>query len=139
MGCLCDCGNEEVKPIKQDKFWRPDRNEDGNCFQAAVASIFGLDLSDVPNFMDDKTSFQDRYVRFVWDRGFSIISVDHEAARDLDAYYLALGPSARGCGHVVVYRKGVLAHDPFPEGEGLLSVSFVHLFVPRDVAALNPA
>ena len=126
-----------MKPISQDRQWRPEKGEDGNCFQAAVASIFGLALSEVPDFMADKSTFQDRYVKFVWDRGFSIVSVGLEVVRALDSYYLALGPASRGCGHVVVYRKGELAHDPFPGGTGLLSVSFVHLFVPRDAETMR--
>lgn len=120
-----------MKAVFQDKFYRPETGEDGNCFQAAIASLFGLELGQVPSFMDEKTRFEERYIQFIAERGFSIISLDLAAARDLDAYYLALGPSSRGCGHAVVYYKGELAHDPHPANTGLLSVDFVHLFVPR--------
>ncbi len=123
-----------MKPVFQDKFYRAETGEDGNCFQAAVASLLGLELEQVPNFMDDKPRFEERYIRFVAERGFSIICLDFETARNLDAYYLALGRSDRAVGHVVVYRKGQLAHDPHPANTGLQAVDFVHVFVPRSLS-----
>jgi hypothetical protein len=130
-------GIGNVTPIDQNKFYQPEAGEDGNCFQAAVASVFDLNLDDVPNFMDNKDTFLERYAKFVRDRGYSIISLGLETARDLDAYYLAMGPSARGCGHVVVYYRGKLVHDPHPARTGLISVDFVHVFVPRELSTAS--
>lgn len=125
-----------MKPVDQTHFYKPDQGEHGNCLQAAVASIFELELDQVPNFMDDQSTFWDTYTDFVRSRGFNIVRAPEDMARYLSSPYLAMGNSERGCGHACVYKQGALEHDPHPSRAGLVSVDYVHIFVPANPGEL---
>ncbi|MFZ8455761.1 hypothetical protein ACO1M1_14880, partial [Staphylococcus aureus] len=74
----------------------------GNCQQAATASLLGLALDDVPNFIQQPQGFWQSFWEFLASRGLE--AIDLEGERHFDCYHLAYGPSARGVSHAVVYR-----------------------------------
>lgn len=119
-----------MKPVDQDEFWSPDGKR-GNCQQAAVASILGLRLAEVPNFHDCPEGFWDGYHAFLESRGF--IDIELPVNHCPDCYYLAYGKSPRGVAHAVVYRDGKLAHDPHFSRAGIAEVEEVHLIVPIEI------
>ena len=123
-----------MKPVDQTCFFVPGESC-GNCQQAAVASILGLDLSDVPNFVEDPAEFWPTYHTFLRSRGFIDVALPKE--RHPDCFYLAYGPSSRGVQHAVIYRAGKLVHDPHPSREGILEVREVHLIVPIEIGAAS--
>lgn len=122
-----------MKPVDQDKFWSKDGDR-GNCQQAAVASILGLELADVPNFHDCPNGFWDGYHDFLESRGLVDIEIPNNRAPD--CFYLAYGKSPRGVLHATVYRAGKMVHDPHPSRGGIAEVSEVHLIVPIDIGAV---
>lgn len=120
-----------MKPVDQTQFYEKDVSH-GNCQQAATASLLGLELSDVPNFIEQPHGFWQSFWEFMASRGLLVIELSGE--RHFDCYHLAYGPSPRGVSHAVVYRYGALAHDPHPSRAGLLSVETTALVVPLDLS-----
>lgn len=119
-------------PVDQDKFYVKDVSH-GNCQQAAVASLLGLSLAEVPNFMEQPKGFWQSFWEFIASRG--LVAIELSGERHFDCYHLAYGQSSRGVSHAVVYRSGALAHDPHPSREGLVSVETTVLIMPADIAA----
>ena len=118
--------------ITQDKYYEPEKGLYGNCQQAALASLLGLPLEDVPNFMEAEGGFWSSFWKFVLGRGYAIIELS--GPRHFNCHHLAYGPSPRGCGHAVVYRSGQLVWDPHPSRAGILEVETCCLIVPQDLA-----
>lgn len=110
----------------------------GDCFRAALATLLGSDLHEVPHAVQYLSwwSVARRHVRRTrpgWDLGCWTDVTWPLYRPDPDAYIpplaLATGPSPRGpFSHVVVVdaTTGALAHDPHPSRAGLLSVSEVY-------------
>ncbi len=115
-----------MTPVFQTKM-----GEGGNCWQAAVASIFGLDLDDVPDFVQEDDP-DDAYSDFLYECGFIAVQLPGNA--EPDCYYIAFGPSlVTGRAHAVVARDGYFIHDPHPGRNGLERVEYVHLMVPTEI------
>ena len=85
------------------------------------------DQSAVKEFWDN---FED------WIVGKGYVPIMRDGEYHPECMYLASGPSARGCKHMVVYRDGQLLHDPHPSNDGILSVDQVWLLVPIDPVAI---
>lgn len=120
-----------MKPVDQTQFYEDGKSR-GNCQQAATASLLGLELHEVPNFIEHPHGFWQSFWEFLTSRGLEAIDMPGES--HFDCYHLAYGPSARGVGHAVVYRFGKLAHDPHPSRAGLVKVDMSVLIVPLDLA-----
>jgi hypothetical protein len=120
-----------ITNITQTKFHKhPTPDSHGNCQQAAMASLLGLQLDDVPDFFaDGEHQFWPSVWRFTKASGLTYCTL--RGVRYLPFYHLAYGPSSRGCEHAVVWYEGKLAWDPHPSREGLLSVSEFALLVPE--------
>jgi hypothetical protein len=125
-----------MNPVDQDKFYVVGVSR-GNCQQAAVASLLGLPLNDVPNFIEAAQGFWPSYHAFLKSKG--LVDIELPKNHVPDCYYLAYGPSARGVSHACVYFEGRLAHDPHPSRGGLLGVREVHLVVPVEIRLLYAA
>lgn len=123
--------------IDQTTFHDPADPGSGNCTEAAVASLLGLPLDAVPRFRGagpEAHDFWDAFKRFFAERGLEVVRFNGELI--FDSLYLASGPSARGCDHMVVMRDGNLAHDPHPSRAGLLEVKHVWALLLHDPTAL---
>lgn len=109
-------------------------DEQGNCTEAAVATMLGISLSEVPCFhgTDGPAGFWDRLEEFFAERGLYLHRFD--GAWTFPCLYLAGGRTARGTNHMVVMRDGELFHDPHPAGSGLTEMR--HAFV---AALCDPA
>jgi|EP01082_Thalassiosira_pseudonana_P000678 hypothetical protein len=105
----------------------------GNALQAAVASLFGLTLMEVPNFIEMPDGYEAAIREFSQRRGFECIKIalgDSKKAADeyVGKHCILRGKSPRGnFGHVVVarYSNGngfEMVHDPHPE-ENFLDTS----------------
>ena len=120
-------------PVLQDNF-EPGK---GNALQAAVASLLGLPLHSVPNFIA-APSYEDALRDFLTPKGLRFEKIplgpDLEASRHLPdgaakppgTTCVLRGTSPRGPhGHVVVAVVGSdarslsIVHDPHPEASGL--------------------
>ena len=101
----------------------------GNALQAATASIFGLPLEDVPNFIEMPNGYEAAIRDFCQAGGSNPIKItianifEHIAAHSdyRGEICILRGKSPRGdFGHVVVARQSgdgfEMIHDPHPEG-----------------------
>jgi hypothetical protein len=94
----------------------------GNCLQAAIASMLGIPLGEVPHFVqidaDGGLPFGVVLREFLGSRGLRLV-VDVDPAPGEE--YLAIGRSPRGQGlyHCAIYRDGELVHDPHPDDTGV--------------------
>jgi len=143
--------------INQTRFGGLDKpiEEQGNCFQACIASILEIPLEQafdcIPFDTDPKAErfeHQPWYVEFNnWLSKFGLASIYLEwkpttpAVTPLIGYHMAEVKSntlKNGESHCVVIHNGELVHDPNPKskvnGDDLLGV---YLIVPLDVANLR--
>lgn len=116
----------------------------GNCTEAAIASLLGISLEDVGDLARDKDiqyhwqAIDDVFKRY----GFELVRSDCRKTeygiagpRHYDGYYLASGKTNRFNGtvsHMVLYHNFKLAHDPYPDGTGLVSVESTYVAIPFD-------
>lgn len=129
---MLHAGGGGVRPVDQTRFYEAGKSH-GNCQQAAIASLLGLELDQVPNFIEQGDGqFWPSFWKFLAARG--LICIELSGERHFDCYHLAYGPSPRGVSHAVVYRYGALAHDPHPSRAGILSVETTVLIIPADLA-----
>lgn len=105
----------------------------GNCWQAALASLLGLPLDEVPDFVNDPVSrpmWLEKSREFVQRRGHRL---EHLAPAfpvpDAGPVVIAVGPSPRleHASHAVLVSAldGTLVHDPHPDGTGLGEIEHV--------------
>lgn len=125
--------------VTQDRFYDKERGLHGNCMQAAVASLLGRPMSDVPNFIEGpegESGFWEEVYAFCRGQGlaFETYHNDGRGRHVREGYHLAYGPAARGCGHVVVMNNDEMAHDPHPSRAGLLEVQGIYVIRPLDLA-----
>lgn len=109
--------------------------EEGNCVQASVASILGLELDEVPNFIKEypeTPDFWDAVEDFFLEKGFVLWLKGANLC--LPVNYLAQGKTSRGYHHMVVMNDGKLVHDPHPDRKGIIEVEHTWLVIPVDAA-----
>lgn len=109
-----------MKPIYQST----NRKPEGNCMQAAVASLLELELDEVPNFNDgepDGVAFWDRLDDFLEDFGLKAMCMPLASLAYEDGtrfvppdYHLIFG-DRNGEPHVIVGWRGAPVHDPMPD------------------------
>lgn len=93
---------------------------EGNCLQAALASMLGLHLNDVPHVVAlGRRWWLWGLKAFLASRGLEFTNY---AAGDVEPLgrHLISGLSPRGVDHAVVGYKGVMVWDPHPTHAGLI-------------------
>ncbi len=120
---------DQIKPLSTPiKIYQDDFSPGkGNALQAAVASIFGLDLSNVPNFIEMPKGYEAAIHTFCHGRGSNCfkIKLGSDGGSEILSKYngklcILRGKSPRGdFGHVVVAKREEgafqMMHDPHPE------------------------
>lgn len=104
--------------VFQTKFGR----EEGNCYNACIATIMGIELENVPDFGKDSL-WWDRAINFFEDFGLHIVrvpAIDGKVEQHDDMYTMVSGMGPRGLRHAVVYKGSKLFHDPHPDGGGVI-------------------
>lgn len=99
----------------------------GDCLRACVATILGLDLHEVPHFVQylDHPEGTDPHLWYWALLGFCDAHgwrVDYTQGDPPVGLSLASGTSARGHGHVCVAMDGEIVHDPHPARSGLVEI-----------------
>lgn len=119
-----------MKPLKQTKLHS--KTQQGNCFQTSIASILDLEIEEVPFFIDKGEAWWLYFTNWLKDKGFYTIVFNREMV--FEGYYLVLGTSPRDpdINHQVIYKDGVLAHDPHPDNTGVLDIKECMVLVPYD-------
>jgi hypothetical protein len=101
----------------------------GNCAQAAVASLLGIDIDDVPHFAEHRHDWILCLRAFAALHGYDVW---HRSPDRYVPFGLAIGPTARGTEHAVVWRDGEMAWDPHPSRAGLTKVHDLYAFERRE-------
>lgn len=118
-----------------NKLYQTNIDRRGNCWQAAVASVLGLRLDQVPDFMalDEKVNRWSAYIQFMKAQGVYVLTVPIHSERHLKTVclynrfaegdvILRVAGKYDGIGHAVVgfFERGKIkvVHDPNPENEG---------------------
>ena len=116
----------------------------GNCEGATIATLLGLELSDIPDFWEgcDKETpalpengviYQQNLNNFLAKHGYKMLNLgvlhdpserDQQWVIDISKHlgikHIVAGISPRGYMHSVIYENGELWHDPHPEGGGVI-------------------
>lgn len=113
----------------------------GNCVSACVATYLDVPLETVPHFVEhgsdlagddtDPNAWWWLLVGYLAAYGLWPVDLPDLAHAELGEMVFASGPSPRGIAHQVLYRDGVLWHDPHPSRDGILEVAEVIAFRPR--------
>lgn len=101
-----------MKPVKQTDT----SFETGNCLQACVASIFELELDEVPHFISYGDDWWFQYRDFLAARNISVVWTTKFVP--IGAWHIASVNSPRYAGgsHAVVCdTEGKIVHDPHPD------------------------
>jgi hypothetical protein len=111
----------------------PDSDAVGNCMQAAIATLLGLNLDDVPHFAEHD-DWDVRLREWSHQRGLIWFTLGVMEVPDW-APCLLDGKSPRGIAHVVVVRGLTTVWDPHPSRDGLSTIRCAWLFArPEGVA-----
>ncbi len=132
-------------PVYQTRFGGGDTPpaEQGNCWQAAVASVLDLPLDDAfdqtKHDWRDPVPWYDAWLK--WLARYSLATVYVQGMGKVTTpygYHLADVDSVTIPGglHIVVVKDGEVVHDPNPHAETVGDIKGVHLFVPLDAGRL---
>ncbi len=118
-----------MKPVDQTRVSSPENPHNGNCFCACVASLLELPIEEVPDFNSMPDSWFMPFIRFLRKNGYEFGGTGKpENLKDekgVDGFVIVEGSSYRDFvtrGHAVIYKNGILAHDPHPSKSGLKEV-----------------
>lgn len=129
-------------PVMQTKVSTIDGKSKGNCFEACIASLLEIPIEEVPRFNDmGPIKWHIPFHNFLRDKGYQCYGTGRPTTHDLatypgvDGYVIVSGKSPREWvkdGHAVIYKNGVLAHDPHPSKEGILTIDSWFLIERQD-------
>ena len=126
-----------MKKVYQTRFGE----KEGNCFPAALASLFELPLEEVPDFCNIYSTETDEwYEKFVeWLNGFGFTSLpvdvdDLNRPNYKDCYLLVTGKNSDNINHCVIYKNGKVVHNPNKKSKGI-KPKIIDLIFPLDPAA----
>lgn len=128
----------EMIPVNQTRFKGSEapQEEQGNCFQACVASIFELPLEEAFDCLQySEERWFDAFNSWLKPRGLACVFIHGvPVASEFWGYHLAGVKSTTlrnpDDGHVVVMKDGSVVHDPNPNSQGLGENTSVFLFLP---------
>jgi hypothetical protein len=101
----------------------------GNCFPACLASIMELPLEQIPDLQTPKSEWFNVLWTFLLKNGYEFLGTGTKEdalsyPTGIDGYYIVNGSSPRGFkrGHAVVFKNGVMVHDPHVSGLGVIDI-----------------
>lgn len=134
-------------------------NPQGQCTEAAVASLLEVSLGDVPDLWEGQSADEERpprrwvellglilshgcqFVRYHVSRtplnDFDLDALDlHREARFVArGFHLLGGKNPDGFDHMVVAKDGVVVHDPNPSRNSIVVVEEVVVFIPLEMVS----
>lgn len=119
-----------LRQVTQTLLYNPDDpTVQGNCLQAAVASLLDLPLEAVPHFSQFLWWPQ---AMSMWARGRDLRMVGERTATIPERLSIVGGRSERGVDHVVIGGQGKVIWDPHPSRAGLVTIKDATWFEPSD-------
>ncbi len=108
-----------MKPVYQTKFGKGN----GNCFQAALASILELPLDDVPHFMVEE-GWERHLEEWLAARGLGVVWVGNSGIESITSRSITKTPCIASVKlnpgdvlHSVIAQGGRIIHDPHPTSD----------------------
>lgn len=145
-----------MKPVDQTMIASPEGGQ-GNCLEACIASLFEIDVDQVDPMRSGNGKWWDEMCTFLNKYGYDCEGCRHRPDGDSEAlleiskqyegvngYVIMCGDSPRGDwvkgGHSVIYKDGVMVHDPHPSKSGLANEKYFLLIQKvRDEVAQTPS
>lgn len=125
--------------VDQSKFGA----EEGDCLNAALASMLCVPLADVPDFTKAGPT-EDCWFAALRDwlasRGWGLLSVKadpHVLSQRPMGLLMVGGTSPRGLFHQTIWRDGAMVHDPHPSRSGIEKPLDIDIIYPLDPAAFT--
>jgi hypothetical protein len=104
-------------------------NINGNCMRASLASVFEMNVDDLPRFEAmNKDHWKMNFIAWLAGKGF-LLKETHTPPNS-DEYYITLGMSERNVLHCVVSQSNKMVHDPHPSQTGVVSAKHHWVFIP---------
>src|SRR5579863_3253137 len=101
------------------------------CVPACIASITGIPIGEIPDFMAPRDgSGWSRVRAWLRTRGWAAVDLQAKSLGRGRGYVLLRGVSPRGSRHCVVGLDGRIVHDPHPSKVGMVSIDTVTELVP---------
>ena len=129
-----------MKPVHQTTFGE----HTGNRFQAVLASIFEIDIGQIPYFQAHKSAWYGKFSDWMIEQ-YGLQPVDLEITDNPAwlwiprGYHVISGLSPRGdYYHSVVGECGKMVHDPHPSGDGLRTWESFTVFVAVNEVHFKP-
>ncbi len=132
-----------MKPIFMTKFGGAEapEEEQGNCMAACLASLFELELDDVPDFGGKINNGTWYGILNVWlaqrNLELSFYPVKNVILPMLGYYMLAVKSTTLknpNDGHMVIAQNGTVVHDPNPNAKSVGEKEDVWMFSPIDIS-----
>lgn len=116
-----------MKPVDQTILSHPEGIVRGNCMTACVASLFEMSIEEVPYWAGMPVNeWFDSFDVFLHEHGYQYSGLFQfnkrgdwnkllEVSPGVNGYFMCSGPSWREYvvdGHAVIYKDGILVHDP---------------------------
>ena len=113
-----------MKPVFQTRYGK----DEGNCYQACLASIMEMELDEVPDFCNlypERGHWQ--LEANIWLRQFGLATVtiapqfgdDYITAYLKDCFLIATGDNSNGVRHCVIWKNGITVHNPNKDCKGI--------------------
>jgi len=120
--------------VYQTKF-----GEEGNCFAACIACLFEIEIDNIPFLTDykDWAEYLKALNKFLRDK-FEVILLygefehwqEYLENNFMESYYIVSGDSNKeGLEHAVVFKNGVLYHNPNDRGCEIINIKHVYIFL----------
>lgn len=103
----------------------------GNCFAACLASILEMGIEDVIQIQEyyHQVDWSEVLQEWLNSKGYSFRCATIDEIRSTDKYILVSGTCPRdgNINHIVIYKDGVMVHDPHPENTGIVDHQTFHI------------
>ena len=110
-----------MKPVTQTIFG----SEKGNCLAAAISSITGIEICDIPDFNDDGERWLLVMEKWLEKRNWTV-KLRSIAIPSPKGFCIGVGVSPRdpNVDHCAIYKNGELIFDVHPSQDGVKAVSY---------------
>lgn len=125
--------------VDQTEFSSHAGSTTGNCLSACVANLLSVPLEGIPNFAKLGGAWFPAFTTFLRNNGYNVEGSFYFRSggwEDLlvlscgvDSTFICCGPSPRfvGLDHAVLYKDGLMLHDPHPSRSGLLELRYAFM------------
>lgn len=124
-----------MKKVYQSKF-----GNEGNCFAACIASILETELDSLPFLADYNDDWEDylaalnEILKSRFNLFIDYTTYDYWESRFKDnfkdSFYIVSGDSNQeGFEHAVIFKNGVLHHNPNPNGTEMIQATTCYFFI----------